>query len=168
MIMRFLIKWLCFNCHLFLSYKGYFKNPTPSSDTFPVTSLSMPTKLCPFLHERLKSYSLPFGGELNFSVFVLGQGIGAIWIKWKNPCSTPKCWIWVTFDYIVLWVSISLNSLVRGRKKACHRKASILINKQSLSFFTKLLSYCFLCFHCRVKAKQMMEGDGEKREGRGV
>lgn len=47
-----------------------------------------------------------------------------------------------------------------GRKKACHHKASILINKQSLFFSQSFLSNSFICFHCRVKAKQMMEGEG--------
>lgn len=64
---------------------------------------------------QIQDPGLPYGSELHTSVFVLGRGMRAIWIKWKNPCSIPKCWIWVTFDYIVLRVSISLNGLVRER-----------------------------------------------------
>lgn len=143
------------------------KNPTQKWDTSLLTCLHANQTLS--FGTDSNSPSLPFGGELNSSVFVLERGTGAIWIKWKNPCSTPKCWIWVRFDYIVLWVSISLNSLMRGRKKACHRKASILINKQSLSFSQS--SFLILLFAStperkRSKGWKEMEGRGRRGEGK--
>lgn len=144
------------------------ESPSQKRDTSLFTCLHANQTLSPSFRTDSNSPSLPFGGELNSSVFVLERGTGAIWIKWKNPCSTPKCWIWVTFDYIVLWVSISLNSLVRGRKKACHRKASILINKQSLSFSQS--SFLILFFASTAEWKRgkwwkETEGRGRGDEG---
>lgn len=78
-----------FSLYINLPYKLYTKWGTCLSTCLHTNqTVSLPSGTNPS----------PFGGELNSSAFVRRQGTGAIWIKWKNPCSTPKCWIWVTFD----------------------------------------------------------------------
>lgn len=144
--------------HIFQAPSAFFVITYKGLSLFKILlTLSLPSG-------HLKSWGFPFGVEFNSSVFVPGWGTGAVWIKWKNSCSTPKCWIWVTYCSEYLF---HLTASWEGEeKKACHLKASILINKQSLSLFTKLLSYSPLCFHCGVRAKQMMGGYGGPREGR--
>ena len=140
------------------------ENSCETHHVFP--PVSIPAIQCPLPQDKSQS-PVFFGGKLNSSVSVLGRGTGAIWIKWKNPCSTPKCWIWVTFDYIVLRVSISLNGLVRkGGEEACHRKASILINKQSLSYSQSSFLIPFFAFTAEWKRSKWwkeMKGRGWRR-----
>lgn len=93
----------------------YFQNSTTRVVTC-LRHMSLPPppnlKQCPLPQDNFKTWVYLIDVELHSSVFV--WGMKAIWIKGKNPCSIPESWIWVTFDYIVLKVSISLNSLMRG------------------------------------------------------
>lgn len=155
-----------FNSHLF--YKVALKKTYTKCDTCQPNNV--PSFLsCPVLSLQIQVPKLPFGGELNSSVSVLGRGTGAIWIKWKNPCSTPKCRIWVTF-----WLHSAASIYFTQRpcerekkKKACHRKASILINKQSLSFSqSSFLILLFASYAEWKRSKWWKEMEGRGRGGK--